>query len=65
MLFKADAIGTLINKFLDLEIDLSPRRIDNHSMGTIFEELVRRFNEENNEKARPACLRGARRLFSA
>jgi type I restriction enzyme M protein len=50
-LSKADAIGTLINKFLDPEIDLSPRSIDNHSMGTIFEELVRRFNEENNEEA--------------
>ena len=25
--------------------------LDNHSMGTLFEELVRRFNEENNEEA--------------
>ena len=25
--------------------------LDNHSMGTIFEELIRRFNEENNEEA--------------
>jgi len=25
--------------------------MDNHSMGTVFEELVRRFNEENNEEA--------------
>ena len=25
--------------------------IDNHSMGTVFEELVRTFNEENNEEA--------------
>src|SRR5271166_4996629 len=50
-LSKADAIGTLINKFLDPDIDLSPAGIDNHSMGTVFEELVRRFNEENNEEA--------------
>jgi type I restriction enzyme M protein len=50
-LSKADALGTLINKFLDPEIDLSPARLDNHSMGTVFEELVRRFNEENNEEA--------------
>jgi len=50
-LSKADAIGTLINKFLDPEIDLSPAGIDNHSMGTIFEELVRKFNEDNNEEA--------------
>jgi len=50
-LSKADAIGTLINKFLDPDIDLSPAGIDNHAMGTVFEELVRRFNEENNEEA--------------
>ena len=50
-LSKADALGTLVNKFLDPEIDLSPAGIDNHAMGTIFEELVRKFNEENNEEA--------------
>lgn len=49
-LSKADALGTLVNKFLD-EIDLSLALVDNHAMGTIFEELVRRFNEENNEEA--------------
>jgi type I restriction enzyme M protein len=50
-LSKADALGTLIAKFLDPEIDLSPAGIDNHSMGMIFEELVRKFNEDNNEEA--------------
>ena len=25
--------------------------LDSHGMGTVFEELVRRFNEENNEEA--------------
>lgn len=50
-LSKADALGTLINKFLDPEIDLSPAGIDNHAMGTLFEELVRKFNAENNEEA--------------
>ena len=25
--------------------------LDNHTMGLIFEELIRRFNEENNEEA--------------
>lgn len=56
-LYKADAIGTLIEKFLNEDINLSPKPttnllgLDNHSMGTIFEELVRRFNEENNEQA--------------
>ena len=62
-LSKADALGTLIEKFLSPEINLSPNPVvdpdgtirhpglDNHGMGTIFEELVRRFNEENNEEA--------------
>lgn len=62
-LSKADAIGTLIEKFTAPEINLGPNTtfngdgsvkqpgIDNHAMGTIFEELVRRFNEENNEEA--------------
>jgi type I restriction enzyme M protein len=50
-LSKADALGSLIGKFLDPEIDLSPAGVDNHAMGTIFEELVRRFNEDNNEEA--------------
>src|SRR6266545_8026955 len=62
-LSKADAIGTLIEKFLDPEINLSPKPVlnddrsmklpgmDNHSMGTVFEELVRKFNEDNNEEA--------------
>ncbi|MFN8705590.1 MAG: class I SAM-dependent DNA methyltransferase, partial [Planctomyces sp.] len=44
-------------KFLDKDINLSPQPVgdmpglDNHSMGTMFEELVRRFNEDNNEEA--------------
>ncbi len=50
-LSKADAIGTLLSKFLDPSLDLSPKGLDNHGMGTVFEELVRRFNEENNEEA--------------
>jgi len=62
-LSKADAIGSLIEKFLDPSINLSPQSVlngdgsvkhsglDNHGMGTVFEELVRRFNEENNEEA--------------
>jgi len=50
-LTKADALGTLIEKFLQPDLDLSPAGLDNHGMGTVFEELVRRFNEENNEEA--------------
>ena len=56
-LVEADALGYLIEKFLDRSVNLSPypvngsEGLDNHSMGTIFEELIRRFNEENNEEA--------------
>ena len=62
-LSKADALATLIEKFLSPDVNLSPLPVlhgdgsikqpglDNHAMGTIFEELVRRFNEENNEEA--------------
>ena len=62
-LIDADILGHLIEKFLDATINLSPQPVldgngqerlpglDNHAMGTIFEELIRRFNEENNEEA--------------
>ena len=62
-LSKADALGTLIEKLTSPDVNLSPDPVhntdgsirhsglDNHGMGTIFEELVRRFNEENNEEA--------------
>ena len=62
-LVEADILGAMIEKFLDSSINLSPRPVpngagtdrlpglDNHAMGTIFEELIRRFNEENNEEA--------------
>jgi type I restriction enzyme M protein len=62
-LVEADVLGYLIEKFLDNRINLGPQPVlngdnsvrlpalDNHGMGTIFEELIRRFNEENNEEA--------------
>ena len=62
-LSRADALGTLIEKLTSPDINLSPYPVrnadgsirhpglDNHGMGSIFEELVRRFNEENNEEA--------------
>jgi len=54
---EADILGAVIQKFVSKDINLSPRQngnlpgLDNHGMGTIFEELVRRFNEANNEEA--------------
>ena len=65
MLSRADAIGTLISEFLDPAIDLSPAGIDNDAMGTVFEELVQKFNEENNEEAGEHWTpRGAVRLMA-
>ena len=62
-LSRSDALGALIEKFTSPTVNLSPKPVkdkdgnvklpglDNHAMGTMFEELVRRFNEENNEEA--------------
>ncbi len=59
---EADILGSVIEKFANSKINLNPPiydetgnlikdGLDNHSMGTLFEELIRRFNEENNEEA--------------
>jgi type I restriction enzyme M protein len=62
-LVDAHVLGYLIEDFLDPEVNISPLPVkdadgriklpalDNHGMGTVFEELIRRFNEENNEEA--------------
>lgn len=61
----ADILGAVIEKFISPTINLSPKNVytddtmqtiklpalDNHGMGTVFEELIRKFNEENNEEA--------------
>ena len=61
----ADVLGSVISKFTSADINLSPEPVykdaektvvklhalDNHAMGTIFEELIRKFNEDNNEEA--------------
>lgn len=56
----ANRLGSILEKFTDTSINLSAKPVldndgkeilpalDNHAMGTIFEELLRRFNEENN-----------------
>lgn len=59
----AGILDSVIEKFINPKINLSPYPVlddsgnvklpalDNHAMGTVFEELIRRFNEENNEEA--------------
>lgn len=39
----------IIQAFADPQVDLHPDRVSNHQMGTIFEELIRRFNEALDE----------------
>lgn len=60
---EADILGAVIEKFVSPVMNLSPNPVlddrgevklpglDNHAMGVIFEELIRKFNEENNEEA--------------
>lgn len=62
---EADVLGAVIEKFVSPTMNLSPKPVyaddtmqtiklpalDNHGMGTIYEELLRKFNEDNNEEA--------------
>lgn len=59
---RAEILTALLGKYLSPTLNLSPYPkkdgkgneipgLDNHAMGTVFEELLRRFNEENNEEA--------------
>lgn len=46
-LVEADLLYLVMERFKN--VDLSPESIDNHAMGTVFEELIRKFNEALNE----------------
>ena len=62
---ETDVLGAVIEKFVSPTMNLSPKPVytddtmqtiklpalDNHGMGTIYEELLRKFNEDNNEEA--------------
>jgi type I restriction enzyme M protein len=41
----------IVKEFCSDAIDLSPARLSNMQMGYVFEELVRKFNEQANEEA--------------
>lgn len=46
---EANRLYLIVAKFA--EINLHPDRVDNHTMGHVFEDLIRRFNEAANETA--------------
>lgn len=48
-LAKSDLLYQVTEKFA--RIDLHPAKVDNHQMGLIFEELIRKFSELSNETA--------------
>lgn len=50
-LAKADLLYLLIKKFSESKVNLHPDTVSNHEMGTIFEELIRKFAEQSNEEA--------------
>jgi len=47
----ADILFSLIEKFCSPKIELHPDKLPPLAMGYVYEDLVRRFNEENNEEA--------------
>ena len=46
---EANLLYLIIQRFNDM--DLHPDVVSNHEMGTIFEELIRKFSEQSNETA--------------
>ena len=48
---KQNILYQMVERFASSEMDFDPKKIDNHMMGTIYEEIVRRANEATNEEA--------------
>ncbi|ATJ81534.1 N-6 DNA methylase [Halomonas beimenensis] len=48
---KANRLYLIVKEFADPKINLHPNQVSNHDMGYVFEELVRKFNEQANEEA--------------
>lgn len=47
----AGVLFSTLEKFVSPCVDLHPDRVSNHDMGYVYEDLIRRFSEENNEEA--------------
>jgi len=50
-LYNQKILYQFIQHFASSELDFDPKKIDNHMMGTIYEEVIRRANEATNEEA--------------
>ncbi len=48
---EAQILFSLIEKFCSPKVELHPDKLPPLAMGYVYEDLVRRFNEENNEEA--------------
>lgn len=48
---ESDILFSLIEKFCSPKVELHPDKLPPLAMGYVYEDLVRRFNEENNEEA--------------
>jgi len=48
-LAKHDLLYQVVKRFTQPEVNLHPDKVDNATMGNIFEELIRRFNESLDE----------------
>lgn len=48
---EANRLYLIMKEFCSADINLSPKAISNLQMGYLFEELVRKFNEQANEEA--------------
>lgn len=48
---KTDLLYQITQHFASSELDFDPKKVDNHMMGTIYEELIRRTSEAGNEEA--------------
>ena len=46
---KHNRLYKLIDKFT--EVDLHPDKVSNHEMGSVYEELLRKFSEQHNEES--------------
>jgi type I restriction enzyme M protein len=79
-LVEANRLHALLDKFCDERINLSPYPVldergrvklpalDNHTIGTIFEELIRKFNEAGNSGTGvifPVCSKCSFLVFCA